>query len=45
MTFQNPMAVYACINLGEAYVPKEIKKQSICIAGDIGAVLEKINLR
>ena len=39
MTFQNSNAVYACINLSEAYCPAEINKQSICIAGDIGDIL------
>lgn len=42
MTCQNPNAVYACINLSEASCPAEIKKQSICINGDIGAVLKDI---
>lgn len=39
MTQKNPKAVYACINLSEAYIPTEIKKQSINIAGDINEVL------
>lgn len=39
MTWGNPDAVYACINRGEAYAPKEIQEQSICIDGDIGDVL------
>lgn len=42
MTAENPAAVYACINYGEAYVPDEIKKKSICINGDIGEVLDRI---
>lgn len=40
MTYQNPKAVYACVNLGEAVVPKEIAERAICIDGDIGEVLE-----
>ena len=36
MTAQNSKATYACINYGEAVCPREIKKQSICIDGDIG---------
>ena len=40
MTFQNPKAVYACINLGEAWGPEEIANRSICIDGDIGKVLK-----
>lgn len=35
MTAQNPKAVYACINFGNAYCPQEIKKQSICLDMDI----------
>ena len=39
MTAQNPQAVYACLNQGEACCPPEIRRQSICINADIGAVL------
>ena len=39
MTAQNPKAIYACINYGETYAPKEIAGQSICIDGDIRGVL------
>ena len=35
-------AAYACINLGEAYAPEEIKAKSICINEDIGVVLQKL---
>ena len=42
MTHQNPRATYACINLAEAYCPKEIQKQAICIDGDIGNVLQEL---
>ena len=42
MTAENPDAVYACINYGEAYVPDEIRKKSICINGDIGEVLDRM---
>lgn len=40
MTAKNPAAVYACVNQGEAFCPDEIRGQSICIDGDIGAVLD-----
>ena len=40
MTAENPRAVYACVNLGEAFAPKEIADRSICIDGDIGETLE-----
>ena len=42
MTYADPNAVYACLNFGEAYVPDEIAKQSICINGDIREVLSEI---
>lgn len=42
MTAKNPNAVYACLNFGEAYVPDEIGKQSICINGDIREILSNI---
>ena len=40
MTYENPRAVYACVNLGEAWAPKEIAERSVCIDGDIGETLE-----
>ncbi len=42
MTYQNPKAVYACVNLGEAVATQEIKNRSLCIDGDIGEVLKKL---
>ena len=42
MTYADPNAVYACLNFGEAYVPDEIAKHSICINGDIREVLSEI---
>ncbi len=39
---QRPDAVYACVNLGQAYAPAEIKNKSICIDGDIGNVLDRL---
>ncbi|MBQ6733666.1 MAG: hypothetical protein IJR00_02035 [Lachnospiraceae bacterium] len=39
MTAENPNAVYACINYGEAFCPAEIKDRSICIDADIGDIL------
>lgn len=44
MTCQNPKAVYACINLSEVYIPAEIKKQSVNIAGDIKEVLSYLTI-
>ncbi|MDO4318411.1 MAG: Sir2 silent information regulator family NAD-dependent deacetylase [Lachnospiraceae bacterium] len=42
MTARNPKAVYACVNYGEAYAPREIVDRAICINGDIGKVLEEL---
>lgn len=39
---QNPKATYACINMGQAVLPKQIEKKSIAIDGDIGAILQGI---
>lgn len=43
MTYDNPNAVYLCINLSKAYIPVEIKKQSICIDNDIGDTLKLLS--
>lgn len=43
MTKNNPQALYACINFGDAGCPAEIKAQSVCIDGDIGEVLDKLS--
>ena len=42
MTYENPRATYACVNLGEAYAPREIAPRSICIDGDIDSVLREL---
>lgn len=42
-THANPKAVYACINLGEAFCPPQIEKRSICINGDVGEVLNVLS--
>ena len=42
MTNENKKAVYACLNYGEAYCPKQIEKQSICLDGDIGDIIHEI---
>ena len=42
MTAQNSSAVYACVNLRESYCPNEIARQSICLQGDIGNILNTI---
>lgn len=35
MTAKNSKAVYACVNFGEAFCPKQIQSQAICINIDI----------
>ena len=42
MTYQNPKAVYVCINYGQAWAPPEIGKRSICLDEDIGEILLKL---
>lgn len=42
LTIENPNAVYACINYGEAFCPKQIEKWSILINGDIAEIIEAI---
>ena len=42
MTAKNPKAVYACLNKGQAFCPREIERQSICIDADIAEVLKKL---
>lgn len=45
MTAENPQAMYACINYGEAVCPREIDRRSICIDSDIGNVLLKLCMK
>ena len=42
MTSDNPEAVYACLNYTEAFAPKQIAGQSICIGGDTGEVFREL---
>ena len=44
MALENRRATYACVNLEEAGVPREIQRRSICIAADIGQTLERLIL-
>ncbi|MDE6745460.1 MAG: Sir2 silent information regulator family NAD-dependent deacetylase [Oscillospiraceae bacterium] len=39
MTAENPDAVYACVNFGEAFCPEEIRDRSICLNADISEVI------
>ena len=38
-TMENPDAVYACVNLGEAFAPRELAARALCLDWDIGQVL------
>ena len=41
-TYANPDAVYACVNLGEAYAPAEIRDRSVLIDADIDRVIDEL---
>lgn len=41
-TKNNPKATYGCLNWGEAYAPKEISKQSICLDGNIADTVSQL---
>ena len=38
-TGANAQATYACLNMGEAYVPSSLAKRSLLVDGDVGEVL------
>ncbi len=40
MTAENPGAIYVCMNYDEAFFPKQIEKQSLCIDGDAGEIFD-----
>ena len=42
MTYDNPKAVYACLNFNEAFCSEQISDRSICINGDIFDILMAI---
>ena len=42
MTMENPRAIYACLNKGEAYTPEEIGEKSICINEDFSKVIDEL---
>jgi NAD-dependent SIR2 family protein deacetylase len=43
ITAANPLAAYACLNMGEAEAPQDIAARSVCIDDDIGCVLASIS--
>ena len=42
MTMANPEALYACLNYGEAYCPRQIEDQAVCIDDDVGETLRML---
>ena len=40
--YQNPDATYACLNMEESRIPKEIKAQSILISGDSDQIIREL---
>ena len=44
MTLENKNAIYTCINYPDAFYPKEIEKQSICIRADITDVIRDLTV-
>ena len=42
MTWENPRARYACVNLTDAFCPQELERRSICIRGDLAQVLHQL---
>ena len=42
MTATNPRATYACVNLGEAYAPRELERQSILIDASANEVIARL---
>ena len=43
-TMQNTIAIYATVNMGEAFTVDQIADRSIVINADIGEVLEKLRI-
>ena len=42
MTYDNPNAVYACMNFSQAFCPHPIEKRSLCIGGDCGEGIARL---
>lgn len=42
MALQNPEAVYACVNRGQAFVTGEFRQNALCLDDDIGSVLNNL---
>lgn len=39
---ENPKAAYACVNLQDAFAPRELAPRSLCIQRDIGQTLDDL---
>ena len=35
MTYESPKAVYACLNQGEAFAPREIAERAVCMCEEV----------
>ena len=42
MTNENPQAIYACLNYDEAFCPKQIENQSLCVNGDADEIFDML---
>ena len=45
MTMADPNALDACLNDGEAYCPRQMEAQAICLNGDTGESFRRIKDR
>lgn len=45
LTAENKRAVYACVNYGEAFCPRDIEDRAICIDADIGEAVGRCVMR
>ncbi len=41
-TLENPRTLYACVNLGQAWAPRDIAERAVCLDADIGSVLSAL---
>lgn len=39
-TYNNPNAVYVCVNQAQAWAPNELEGRAMCVEGDIGEFLK-----
>lgn len=41
-TAENSDAIYACVNFGQVYAPREIAERAVCLDADIGYILSEL---